>query len=193
MNKELNQISNVKQSIITAMCIALCVVLPLIFHSIPQAGNIYCPMHIPVLICGLVCNPPFAVLCGIAGPIISSIITGMPSILDMPSMITELVIYGLVCSLIMKTLKSGKIYVDVYVSLICAMILGRIAAGAITAFIFARGTMTISTWATVYFLTSLPGIIIQLILIPAVYFALTKANLIPAKYIIDDYSEEEDW
>ena len=62
---KLGKMSAVKQSIITAVCIALCVVLPMAFHSIPQAGMIYCPMHIPVLICGIVCAPQYAVICGL--------------------------------------------------------------------------------------------------------------------------------
>jgi hypothetical protein len=186
MNDELLKMSKVKQSIITAVCIALCVVLPLAFHSIPQSGVIYCPMHIPVLICGLVCEWQFGLICGIIGPVISSIVTGMPSIVDMPSMMIELVIYGVVCALIMKVVHTKKLYLDLYISLITAMLLGRVTAGVVKALIFARGSMTITTWATTYFVTCLPGIIIQLILIPAIYFALQKANLIPARYLIDD-------
>lgn len=48
--------STVKKSIITAVCIALCYVLPLLFHGIQGAGQIFCPMHIPVFLCGLVCG-----------------------------------------------------------------------------------------------------------------------------------------
>jgi hypothetical protein len=186
MNNELNKMSRVKQSIITAVSIALCVVLPLAFHSIPQAGLIYCPMHIPVLICGLVCDWQFGLACGIIGPVVSSVITGMPSIVDLPSMMIELVIYGVVCALIMKVVHTKKLYVDLYLSLVVAMLLGRVVAGIVKALIFARGSMTVTTWATTYFVTCLPGIIIQLVLIPSIYFALEKANLIPARYLIDD-------
>lgn len=189
MNNELNKMSRVKQSVITAVCIALCVILPMAFHSIPQAGIIYCPMHIPVLICGLVCDWQFSIVCGIIGPLLSSAITGMPSIADMPSMMVELVIYGVVSALIMKFVHTKIIYADLYISLVSAMLVGRIAAGIVKALIFARGTLTVYTWAAAYFVTCLPGIIIQLIFIPAIYFALQKANLIPARYIIDD---EED-
>ena len=61
------KLSYVKKAILTAACIALCVVLPMAFHAIPNAGNIYCPMHMPVLLCGLVCGWPFGLLCGVAG------------------------------------------------------------------------------------------------------------------------------
>ena len=74
----MKKMTSVKKSIITAVCIALCVVLPQAFHAIPNAGTIYCPMHIPVLLCGLVCGWSYGLLCGIAGPLLSSLITGMP-------------------------------------------------------------------------------------------------------------------
>ena len=83
----LSTMSVVKQSIITAVCIALCVVLPMAFHSIPQAGMIYCPMHIPVLICGIICVPQYAIICGIAGALLSSVLTGMPPAATLPSML----------------------------------------------------------------------------------------------------------
>ena len=77
--KIMNQMSYVKRSILTAVCIALCVVLPMAFHAIPNAGSIYCPMHIPVLLCGLLAGWPFGLLCGLAGPVLSSLLTGMPA------------------------------------------------------------------------------------------------------------------
>lgn len=57
--------SYVKKAILTAACIALCVVLPMAFHSIPNAGSVFLPMHIPVLLCGLICGWPFGLLCGL--------------------------------------------------------------------------------------------------------------------------------
>ena len=66
----LGKMSLVKQSIITAVCIALCVVFPMAFHSIPQAGIIYCPMHIPVLLCGYICGWPYGLLIGIITPLL---------------------------------------------------------------------------------------------------------------------------
>lgn len=191
MQNNTNQMSRVKQSIITAVCIALCVVLPMVFHSIPQAGTIYCPMHIPILICGLVCNWQYSIICGIVGPIMSSIVTGMPNAVDLPAMMFELVAYGVICSILMKFIYTKKIYFDLYISLIVAMIFGRVCAGFVKAFIFARGAVTIKTLATAYFITCIPGVIVQLIIIPIIYIALSKSNLIPARYIIDDEIEED--
>ncbi|MDO4815262.1 MAG: ECF transporter S component [Bacillota bacterium] len=174
--------SKVKKSIITAICIALCVVLPLAFHSVPNAGSIFCPMHIPVLLCGLICGGPLGLLCGLAGPLLSSLMTGMPPAAILPAMMVELAAYGLLAGLIMKLVRTGSAYADLYISLAAAMLGGRILSGIAKALIFAKGTMSMSVWASSYFVTSLPGIIIQLAIIPSLVFTLMKANLIPERY-----------
>ena len=92
----MRKMTTVKKSIITAVCIALCYVLPLMFHGIQNAGSIFCPMHIPVFICGLICGWPYGLLCGIAGPLLSSALTGMPPAAMLPSMMVELAVYGAV-------------------------------------------------------------------------------------------------
>ena len=98
----MNNLSYVKKAIITAACIALCVVLPTAFHAIPNAGSILSPMHIPVLLCGMICGWPMGLLCGIAGPVMSSLITQMPSFAYLPSMLVELAVYGLITGLAMQ-------------------------------------------------------------------------------------------
>lgn len=174
--------TSVKKSIVTAVCIALCVVLPMAFHSIPNAGSIYCPMHLAPFICGLTCGWPFGLLCGIVGPLLSSLLTGMPPIAYLPAMMVEIGMYGLMCGLMMGLIRSGKVYVDLYVSLIVAMLGGRVVAGVVKALIFAPGKVTMASWVTGYFVTSLPGIIIQLVLVPSIILALMKANLVPVRY-----------
>lgn len=181
----MNHMTAVKKSIVTAVCIALCVVLPQAFHAIPNAGSIYCPIHIPVLLCGLLCGWQFGTICGIAGPLLSSLFTGMPPAALLPQMMIECAVYGIMAGLMMKFISTKKLYADLYISLILAMLSGRVIAGIFKALIFARGEFTIAAWATSYFVTALPGIIIQLVLIPTIVFALMKANLVPAKYLKD--------
>lgn len=181
----MNHMTAVKKSIVTAVCIALCVVLPQAFHAIPNAGTIYCPIHIPVLLCGLLCGWQYGTICGIAGTLFSSLFTGMPPAAMLPQMMIECAVYGIMAGLMMKFISTKKLYADLYISLILAMLSGRIIAGIAKALIFARGEFTIAAWATSYFVTSLPGIIIQLVLIPTIVFALMKANLVPAKYLKD--------
>lgn len=178
----MQKMSTVKKAIITAICIALCVVLPQAFHAIPRAGAIYLPMHIPVLLCGLICGWPFGLLCGIAGPLLSSLFTGMPPAAALPSMVIECAVYGCAAGLLMGIVKTKNTYADLYISLIGAMLCGRIIAGILQALIFSAGNYSIAAWTTSYFVTALPGIIIQVVLLPSIVFALMKAKLIPERY-----------
>ena len=178
----MKQMSPVKRSILTAVCIALCVVLPQAFHAIPNAGAVYLPMHIPVLLCGLLTGWPYGLLCGLAGPLLSSLITGMPPAAILPSMMVECAVYGFISGLLMQRIRSGKLSLDLYISLLSAMLSGRILSGAVKALLFARGSITLASWAAGSFVTGLPGIVIQLLLLPAIVLALSKARLIPPRY-----------
>lgn len=178
----MQKMSNVKKSIITAVCIALCYVIPLMFHGIQNAGNIFCPMHIPVFICGLICGWQFGLLCGIAGPALSSALSGMPPVAILPSMMVELAAYGTAAGLMMKLVRTKSTYADLYISLIAAIVCGRVLAGLAKALIFARGSYSMSAWIAGSVVTSWPGTVIQLVFIPTIVFALMKSHLIPERY-----------
>ena len=151
-------------------------------HAIPKGGVLFSPMHLPVLLCGLVCGAPFGLICGILGPFVSSILTGMPAFGYMPIMMIELGLYGLISGLVMQLLRSGKLVIDLYAALIIAMLGGRVITGILRALIFAGGSYSWSAWATGYFVSCLPGIILQLILLPTIYVALERAHLLPVRY-----------
>ena len=175
------KLSPVKKMVFTAVCAALCVVLPIAFHTIPNAGSIFLPMHIPVLLCGLVCGWPYGLVTGLLGPLLSSLITGMPPAAMLPSMMVECGVYGLVTGLMMRYVRTGHAVADLYISMAAAMILGRVVAGFAKALIFAPGTAPFA-WVTTSLVSGIPGIVIQLVLMPLVVFALTRARLIPARY-----------
>lgn len=178
----MSTMSTVKKSIITAVCIALCYVLPVFFHGIQNAGSIFCPMHIPVFICGLVCGWPYGLLCGLAGPALSSALTAMPPVSALPSMMVELAIYGAVSGLMMQAVHTKHVYADLYVSLITAIVSGRVLSGVVKALIFARGSYSMAAWVAGSVVNSWPGTVIQMVFIPSVVFALMKARLIPERY-----------
>lgn len=175
------KMSPVKRSVITAVCIALCVVLPMAVHSIPNAGKVLSPMHLPVLLCGLAAGWPYGLLCGLAGPLLSSMTTGMPAAAVLPSMMIELAVYGFLAGLLMQIIHTGRLYADLYISLICAMLGGRITAAVVSAFIFSAGSFSVKAWAMSYFVTAFPGIVLQLILVPVLAAALMRAGLIPGR------------
>ena len=97
----MEQMSSVKKSSFCALCIALCLVLPPVFHAI-GAGAIFLPMHLPVFVCALICGWGYGIFCGVAGCILSSLLTGMPTVASLPAMGTELAVYGLVAGLLFK-------------------------------------------------------------------------------------------
>lgn len=167
-----------KALVLTALCIAMGIVLPMAFHGVPSAGTIFLPMHIPVLLCGLITGPVFGLICGIFTPFLSSVLTGMPPAAILPGMLCELAIYGLVGGLLRKVIKTGKLPVDVMLSLTGAMICGRIASGILNALVFRAGAYSLQIWLAASFTKALPGIVMQLIIIPIVVIALNKAKLI---------------
>ena len=177
--------SQVKRIVIAAVCAALCIVLPMAFHSIPNAGALWLPMHIPVMVSGLVAGPVAGAVTGLLGPVLSSLLTGMPAVPILPSMTCELVVYGLVSGLLCAHVRTGRLPLDLYVSLVGAMICGRIVGGLLQALIFSAGSYSLAAWATAYFLTGLPGIVLQLVVVVPVVVALERAGLVPARYGTD--------
>lgn len=178
----MNKISVVKKSIITAVCIALCYVVPLLFHGVQNAGRVFLPMHLPVFLCGLICGWQYGLLCGLAGPALSSLLTSMPPAAMLPSMMLELAVYGCVSGLMMRFIRTKNTYADLYISLIAALLCGRVVAGLMQALIFSKGAYSMTAWVSGYVVTSWPGTLIQLVLLPSVVFALMKAHLIPERY-----------
>ena len=171
----------IKKLTLSSVCIALCVVLPIAFHSIPDGGSVFLPMHIPVLICGMLCGWPYGLLCGLMGPLLSSLITGMPPAAVLPAMMVECGTYGAVSGLVLKFVRTGKTYLDLYTALVVAMIAGRVISGIAKALIFSPG-LAMSAWVTASFVTALLGIVIQLVFLPGVVATLMKAKVIPQRY-----------
>jgi len=180
----MSELSHLKKTIITGMLIALCVVLPMAFHMIPYglAGRALLPMHIPVLLAGLLCGPLFGLVAGIAGPILSHTLTGMPPQGIVQSMVLELGVYGFVAGLTLKYVRTRRASADLYIALVTAMLAGRVVAGAAQALFLFDGTYAIGMWISAYFAYALPGIVIQLAFVPSVVMALERERVIPLRY-----------
>lgn len=161
-----------------AVCLALCLVLPFLTGQIPQIGSALCPMHIPVLLAGFVCGPWWAAAVGIVAPLLRHVLFGMPPILTALAMSFELAAYGLISGLMYGKLEKKPR--NVYLSLIVAMVLGRVIWGIATVIITgaAGGTFTWAAFASGAVLNAIPGILVQIILIPVIVIALRKANVI---------------
>ncbi len=170
--------SKTRRLVLTALFIAIGVVLPQAFHAIPNAGSIFLPMHIPVLIAGFAVGPLFGAICGILTPILSHLIFGMPPAMMLAQMICELAVYGFMTGLLNSLIKIKNPVVKNYAVLILSMLSGRLAYGILNALIFKAGSYSLQAWLSAAFITALPGIAIQLILIPILVARLRKADLI---------------
>jgi niacin transporter len=176
--------TTVKKMVISAMLIVAGVILPQAFHSVPMAGIVILPMHIPILLAGLICGPFYGLYVGISSPLLSHLFFGMPPTPILPAMLCELPVYGFVAGGIMWFLvrKSfAHLYAKTYGSLIGAMLIGRVVFGAVNALIFNVGEYTLHMWLTAAFVTALPGIVIQVMAIPSIVIALQKEKLIELK------------
>lgn len=167
---------------LSALFLALGLVLPLITGQIPQIGKMLLPMHIPVLLCGMVCGAPYGAVCGLLGPMLSSVLTGMPTAALMPAMMVECAAYGLTTGLMLRLVRTGKTYADLYLSIVAAMLVGRLVSGVTKALFFMAGQYTMQAWIAASFVTALPGIVLQLAVVPSIVYYLMRAGLIPQRY-----------
>lgn len=156
----------------TSLFIACGLLLPMLFHSFGLGGKTFLPMHIPVLMGGLLLGWLPGLLIGILTPLLSCILTGMPPLLpSLPMMLAELPLYGAVTGYLYHS--KGK---NIYLSLISAMLLGRLGAGIVL--MFFADLLGISLPPLVYVATTIAtgmiGIIIQLSFIPLLVTRLKK-------------------
>lgn len=168
---------SVRKLVICAVFIALGLLFPMFFHLIGlTAGQIFLPMHIPVLICGFVCGPVYGLVCGLLTPLLSFLITQMPPLVTIAvSMSLELATYAFVSGFLYRRL--GKLRANIFISLLCAMLAGRVVGGICSA-VTQGQAFAVVPYLTLVFVTALPGIAIQLVLIPIVVLGLRRAKLI---------------
>ena len=151
-----------------AVCLALCMLLPFLTGQIPQIGSALSPMHIPVLLAGFLCGPWWAMAVGFVAPMLRHVWLGMPPLITAIAMSFELAAYGLFSGLLYRLLP--KKTVNIYVSLIGAMILGRIVWG-ITMVVISGVSGSAFTWS---------AFIAGALLIPILVMALKRAKVLDA-------------
>ena len=164
--------------VLSAMFLAIGLVLPFLTGQIPQLGSMLLPMHLPVLLCGFICGPAYGLLCGMLLPMLNCMITGMPAPFPMlPIMFCELAVYGLVSGLLFSKTPLGKLKYGIYIALPIAMLCGRIAyAVAFYSLLLTVGEFkALSVSAAV--VSGLPGILIQLLLIPPIILMIRKNKM----------------
>lgn len=157
------------------MFLGIGIVLPLLTGQIKEIGDTLLPMHLPVLLCGFICGPQYGFAVGIMLPFLRSFLFHMPPMYpNAVWMAVELATYGLVVGIMYSKLKSKKL-IGIYVSLIVAMVAGRIVWGIAKWILLGiQGkTWTLSLFIMGGFVDAFLGIVIQLILVPTIV-GLTK-------------------
>jgi thiamine transporter ThiT len=167
-----------KKMVLSGLFLALGLLLPFLTGQIPQFGNMLLPMHIPVLICGFICGWPYGLAVGFITPLLRSVLFSMPPMFPTATaMAFELAAYGFATGILYRLL--SKKVSSLYVTLLCAMIFGRVIWG-IAQMILTGVTgkaFTLAIFLSGAFLNAVPGIVLQIILIPILILALQKAKL----------------
>ena len=172
--------NNVKKLAVTAILFAVGMVLPFFIGQIPAIGKMLLPMHIPVLLCGFIVGWQYGALIGFLLPIVRGLVFGMPPLYpNAVAMAFEMAAYGFV---------SGYLYSHarwqctkmLYISLVTAMLAGRIVwAFAVILLGIGGNIFTWKMFAAGAFLNAIPGIIVQLTLIPIIMVTLRRAKVVP--------------
>ena len=172
---------NLKKLTLAALFLALGLVLPFFTGQIKEIGNMLLPMHLPVLLCGLICGWQYGLAVGLITPLLRSLCFGMPVLYPMAiSMAFELGAYGCMIGWMFGKAK-WKCIRSLYISLLTAMVGGRVVWGAVQCLLLGLGGdgFTLQMFWAGAFLNAIPGILLQLVLIPAIMLLLHKTHLMP--------------
>lgn len=173
--------SNIKSIVLSAMFVAMGIVLPLLTGQIKEIGNMLLPMHTPVMLAGLICGPWYGLAVGAVTPILRSLQFGMPVMYPTAiGMAFELATYGLVIGLCYKKFHWHCIKA-LYKSLVISMISGRLVWGLVTFCLLGAEGFTFKMFMASAFFNAIPGIILQLVIIPVIMVKLKKAKVIKWK------------
>lgn len=167
--------------VLSAMFLGLGLVLPFFTGQIQQIGNMLLPMHLPVILCGFICGWKYGLVVGAVTPILRSAVFSMPVMYPSAiAMAFELAAYGFLVGFLFRNAR-WQCLKSLYRCLIISMLGGRVVWGIVMTVILGLGEngFTLTAFLTGAFLNAIPGIIVQLILVPAIMLALNKTHLVP--------------
>lgn len=179
---------HIKNMVLAAMFLALGIVLPFLTGQIQSIGNMLLPMHIPVILCGLISGWQYGGLVGFVMPLLRSVMFGMPVMFPSAvAMAFELATYGIVVGYLYSHARWQCVKM-LYRCMFAAMIMGRIVWGIAMAILLRSTLKGFGVYAFISgaFLNAIPGIILQLIVVPCVMVTLNKAKLVPFKKHINN-------
>lgn len=164
-------------SVLAGLFIALGLVLPFFTAQVPTIGRALLPMHIPVLLAGFVIGPCFGLVVGLITPLLRSVLLGTPPLFPTAVAMTfELAAYGFLAGFLSELLPKKK--GSVLLALIGSMLGGRVIWGIATLVLLGLGGGAFSWRAFIAgaFANAIPGIILQLVLIPAIVLTINRES-----------------
>lgn len=170
----------IKNITLTALFLAIGFVLPMLFGQIPFIGQMLLPMHIPIFLCALICGWKYSAVIAIALPILRSLIFGVPVIYPTAIAVAlEMAAYGIITGIIYQRMKKRSIK-TVYISMLSAMLLGRVVRlfGEIILLGLGGNSFAWSSFVSGVLLSAIPGIILQLVLIPSIMLLLSRIGAV---------------
>lgn len=175
-----HQNQSLRNLLLAAMFLAIGLVLPFFTGQIKEIGNMLLPMHLPVFLCALICGWQYGTAAGFIMPLLRFALFSMPRMPTALAMAFEMATYAFVAGFLYSRAR-WQCTRMLYRSLIIAMIAGRIvwAAAMIVLLGLSGGVFTWQMFISGAFLNAIPGIILQLVLIPAIMVALDRAKLVP--------------
>ena len=165
--------------ILAALFLAIAYVIPFLTGQIPEIGSMLCPMHIPILLCGFLCGPVWGCAVGLCAPLLRSVTLGMPPLFPTAAaMAFELAAYGFVCGIGYRYLPRRKPMI--YVTLLGAMTVGRLIWGAAMYVCvgMSGGNFTLTAFLAGAVTNAIPGIAIQIVLVPILVMLWENTKLL---------------
>lgn len=160
-----------RKALLTAMMVSVAVILPQVCHLLgdqlgygSRLGEMLLPMHLPVMMAGMLWGPWAGLFCGLVSPVASFALTGMPGVALLPFMTVELAVYGLSAGLLRRTNLPSLAQV------VLTQVAGRVARAAVLVvaiygFGFARLPISI-VWTSIA--AGIAGVAIQWAVLPLV-------------------------
>ncbi|MBE6812414.1 MAG: ECF transporter S component [Ruminococcaceae bacterium] len=157
--------NNLLRMLLAALFLALAYVMPFLTGQVPEIGSMLCPLHIPVLLCGFLCSWPWGLAVGFTAPLLRSFTLSMPPLYPTAvCMAFELATYGAVAGLMHRIMPKKRSFV--YVSLLIAMLAGRLVWGLAMLVCTGAQGFTAAAFIAGAFTNAIPGIVVQIVLIP---------------------------
>lgn len=167
-----------KKIIFSALFLAVGTILPFFTAQIKEIGDSLLPMHIPVMLCGLICGAKYGLVVGFLLPVFRSVLFSMPPFYPNSIwMAFELATYGFVIGILYNRRKKASTGY-LYFCLITSMISGRIIWGITKTILLGLTDKAFTFHAFIVegIIDALPGIALQLIIIPPI-MSLVRKNI----------------